>query len=135
MLGTGSRYTNPRTGGTLEVLEMTRELLRFERLYKPRTGRADPHLHLDFTHAWETSPGAAATSWTARSTISAPGRPPKCSCRPHRDLFNPFDGETVARFEIRPCNAFVETFSRRWSGCSSAGGLTIKRTSRSCSCS
>jgi hypothetical protein len=37
MLGTGTRHANPRTGGSLGIPEMTPEVLRFERLYKPRT--------------------------------------------------------------------------------------------------
>src|SRR5690242_2300025 len=111
MLGTGSRYTNPRTGGTLEVLEMTPGLLRFERLYKPRTSRADPHLHLDFTHAWEIIAGRGRYELDGEEHDLGPGEAAEAQLqRPRRDLFNPFGGETVARFEIRPCNAFVETF-------------------------
>jgi mannose-6-phosphate isomerase-like protein (cupin superfamily) len=111
MLGTGSRYENPRTGGTLEVLEMTPELLRFERLYKPRTGRADPHLHLDFTHSWEVIAGRGRFELDGEERDLGPGESAEIELkRPHRDLFNPFEEEALARFEIRPCNRFVETF-------------------------
>src|ERR671939_2188048 len=111
VLGIGSRYVNPRTGGALEVLEMTPELLRFERLYKPRTGRADPHLHLDFTHSWEVIAGRGRFEVDGEERDLGPGESGEVQLeRPHRDLFNPFEEEALARFEIRPCNEFVETF-------------------------
>src|SRR5918911_2465122 len=111
MLGTGSRYQNPRTGGALEVLEMTPEVLRFKRLYKPRTGRADAHLHLDFVHSWEVIEGRGRFELEGEEHDLGPGEAAAVELgQAHRDLFNPFDGDARARFEIRPCNEFVATF-------------------------
>jgi hypothetical protein len=90
---------------------MTPEVLRFERLYKPRTGRADPHLHLDFTHSWEVITGRGRFELDGEERDLGPGQVAEVERRrSHRDLFNPFEHEVLARFEIRPCNEFVETF-------------------------
>lgn len=111
MLGTGSRHVNPRTGGTLEVLEATPEVLRFERLYKPRTGRANPHLHLDFVHSWEVTSGRGRFELDGEDRDLGAGEQATVELnRPHRDLFNPYAEEALARFEIRPRNEFVATF-------------------------
>ena len=111
MLPPGSSYENPRNGARLEVLEMTPEKLRFERLYKPRTGLADPHLHLDFAHSWEVLDGRCRYQLGRTEHDLGPGQSAAIQTgTPHRDLYNPFDQEARARFHITPCNAFVENF-------------------------
>jgi hypothetical protein len=111
MLAAGSSYENPNNGARLVVLEMTPQILLFERTYKPRTGRADPHLHLDFTQSWEVLSGRARYELDREDRDLGPGERAEIQMgQPHRDLYNPFDDDAGARFEIRPCNQFVETF-------------------------
>jgi hypothetical protein len=76
---------------------MTPELLRFERVYKPRTGRADPHLHLDFIHAWEIIAGRGRYELDGDEHDLGPGEAAEVQLqRPHRDLSNPFGMWTLA---------------------------------------
>jgi quercetin dioxygenase-like cupin family protein len=111
MLPPGSSYENPRNGARLQILEMTPESLRFERLYKPRTGRADPHLHLDFTHSWEVLEGRCRYQLKGDAHDLGPGEAATINTgTPHRDLHNPFEQDARARFHITPCTTFVETF-------------------------
>jgi hypothetical protein len=111
MLPPGSSYENPRNGSRLTVLEMTPVRLRFERLYKPRTGMADAHLHLDFNHSWEVVSGRGRYELDGEAYDLDPGESAGIQVgRAHRDLYNPFDEDAVARFDLRPCNEFVETF-------------------------
>jgi hypothetical protein len=111
MLAPGSSYENPRNAARLEVLEMTPEVLRFERLYRPRTGRSDPHLHLDFIQSWEVLSGRARYELNRVQRDLGPGESASIQTgQPHRDLYNPFDEDATARFELKPCNEFIETF-------------------------
>ena len=51
------RQSEARTGTRVEIRELTGEHVGFERRYPPGTGRADAHLHLDFTQRWEVASG------------------------------------------------------------------------------
>jgi Mannose-6-phosphate isomerase len=111
MLPAGASYENPKSGARVEVIEMTPEVLRFERLYKPHTGRAGAHLHRDFTQSWELISGRGRFELDGKKLDLAPGESAEIALeQPHRDLFNPFDEDAVARFRLEPCNKFVETF-------------------------
>jgi len=111
MLPPGSSYENPRNGSRLTVHEMTPQRLRFERLYKPHTGMADAHLHLDFNHKWEVVSGRGRYELDGEAYELGPDESAGIQLgRAHRDLYNPFDEDALARFDLRPCNQFVETF-------------------------
>jgi hypothetical protein len=57
VLEVGKSYESPRTGTWVEVVERRDQLVKFDRSYVPNTGRADPHLHEDFTQTWEALSG------------------------------------------------------------------------------
>jgi hypothetical protein len=65
MVPVGKRY-GTESGGWFQIARRTPEQLVFERLVKPRKGKADPHVHLDFVQTWSAS--RAAARW--RSGVS-----------------------------------------------------------------
>jgi mannose-6-phosphate isomerase-like protein (cupin superfamily) len=115
VLEVGKRYTSSRTGGSIAIVKRTPETMSFERRYKPNTGKADPHYHLDFTQTWEAVQGEGAIEvdgevrdFTAGDRVSIePGTA-------HRDPFNPGDGEFVARGTFDPDTDFIEAYAAAW---------------------
>lgn len=89
--------------------------MSFERVYAPDTGRADPHLHQDFTQLWEAVQGEGeievdgeTRAFKAGDRISVePGTP-------HRDPYNPGEGQLVARGTFDPINDFIEAYAEAW---------------------
>lgn len=88
--------------------------MSFERLYKPRTGRADPHLHLDFTQTWEavTGEGSIEVEGDERA-FSAGDRVRLEPGTRHRDPYAG-DGELTARGTFTPSTPFIEAYAEAW---------------------
>ena len=74
MVGQGDVYANPRSGTRVEVRELSAQRLVFERLYPPATGKADAHLHLDFTQSWEVVAGTATAAVAGQTRRLATGQ-------------------------------------------------------------
>ena len=70
MIEVGSKYQSDRTGGWIQIVERTDRGMSFERLYKPNTGKADPHLHLDFTQTWQAVTGEGSIEVEGRNERS-----------------------------------------------------------------
>jgi hypothetical protein len=68
VLEVGKRYESPRTGTWIAVVERSGGTMKFERSYAPNTGRADPHLHEDFTQTWEALSGEGLIEVIAKAT-------------------------------------------------------------------
>jgi mannose-6-phosphate isomerase-like protein (cupin superfamily) len=115
MLDVGKRYQSARTGASIQIIERTPDHMSFERSYKPGTGRADPHYHLDFTQTWEAVQGDGEIE------VEGEARPFKAGDRlaiepgtPHRDPFNPSEGEFIARGTFEPSTPFIEAYAEAW---------------------
>jgi mannose-6-phosphate isomerase-like protein (cupin superfamily) len=89
--------------------------MSFERHYAPRTGRADPHYHLDFTQTWE------ALSGTGEIEIDGKVRELRAGDRvvlepgtPHRDPYLGGEGEFHVRGSFDPDTDFIEHYAEAW---------------------
>jgi mannose-6-phosphate isomerase-like protein (cupin superfamily) len=115
MLEVGKRYTSPRSGSWIEVVERTPESMKFERSFAPGTGRADPHLHEDLTQTWEALSGegqieAGGESRQFRTGDRVAIEPGKV----HRDPWNPSQAELHVRGIFEPCNDFIEAYAEAY---------------------
>jgi hypothetical protein len=111
MAQTGDVYENPRTGTRLEVLELSSHRLRFERRYPPGTGRADPHLHLDFTQGWEVASGTATIAVDGDVRRLQPGDSVDIATGTrHQDPYNEGTEPLVVRWRIEPVTEFIHGF-------------------------
>jgi mannose-6-phosphate isomerase-like protein (cupin superfamily) len=114
VLAVGKRYRTER-GSWIEITDRSAGRMSFERSYAPRTGRADPHYHLDFTQTWQVLSGggqievdgAVRELRTGDRVILAPGTP-------HRDPYLPGEGELHVRGSFDPVTDFIEDFAEAW---------------------
>lgn len=116
MLEIGTRYESSKTGGWIQLTRRTPEQLVIERLMKPKTGRADPHLHKDFVQTWECVSGSGgAIEFDGELREFNPGDRVRTELgTAHRDPFNPGDGEVVIRGTFDPNTAFIEAYGSAW---------------------
>jgi quercetin dioxygenase-like cupin family protein len=115
MLQVGKRYSSPRTGTWLEVVERADGNMKFERSFAPGTGRTDPHLHQDLTQTWEClsgegmieAEGVEREFRTGDRVAISPGKP-------HRDPWNPSATELHVRGMFEPINDFIEAYAEAY---------------------
>jgi hypothetical protein len=89
--------------------------MSFERNYAARTGKADPHYHLDFTQTWEVLAGTGSMEVdgelrrleTGDRVVLEPGTA-------HRDPFLPGSGELRVRGTFDPDTDFLEGYAEAW---------------------
>ena len=114
MLAVGTRYESARTGGWIQIIERTDEGMAFERLYTPNTGRADPHLHQDFTQTWQGVLGAGTIEVDGEERhLRAGDRVAIEPGTPHRDPWSG-EGEFTVRGQFNPCPPFIEAYAEAW---------------------
>ena len=115
MLEVGKRYTSPRTGTWLEVVERADGNMKFERSFAPDTGRADPHLHEDLTQTWEALSGEGMIEVDGQERQFRTGDrvaiPPGTR---HRDPWNPSSTELHVRGMFEPVNDFIEGYAEAY---------------------
>jgi mannose-6-phosphate isomerase-like protein (cupin superfamily) len=115
MLEVGRRYESTRTGGWIQVTRRTPGQLVIERLLKPDTGNADPHMHLDFVQTWECLAGYGAIDVDGDRCHFRAGDSMEIPLdTPHRDPYN--DGETdmIVRGTFDPNTDFIEAYGAAW---------------------
>lgn len=111
MLPVGSRYESER-GTSIEIVSRDGDQMSFERIYAPRTGRADPHYHLDLTQTWEALEGEGLIEVDGEERPLAAGdRIPIPPGTPHRDPWIPGDGPFKVRGSFDPTNPFIEAYA------------------------
>jgi mannose-6-phosphate isomerase-like protein (cupin superfamily) len=115
MMEVGRRYESARTGGWVQVTRRTSEQLVIERLLKPDTGYADPHLHNDFVQTWEcvTGYGALEVDGSKRG-FRAGDRMELPLGTGHRDPYNPGEADMVIRGTFDPVTEFLEAYASAW---------------------
>ena len=124
MLEAGKRYTSPKTGTWVEVVERGGGTMRFDRFYGPQTGHADPHLHEDFTQIWEVISGQGLIEVdgserelrTGDRVVVEPGTR-------HRDPWLPNSSELHVRGTFDPINDFIEAYAEAYAHHLTTGGL------------
>jgi mannose-6-phosphate isomerase-like protein (cupin superfamily) len=115
MMEVGRRYVSARTGGWVQVTRRSPDQLVIERLLKPNTGHADPHLHLDFVQTWECVTGYGAIEVDGeRRQFRAGDRVQLPLGTGHRDPYNPGEADMVIRGIFDPDTDFLEAFASAW---------------------
>ena len=111
MVKQGDVYENPRTGTRVEIRELTGEHVGFERRYPPGTGRADAHLHLDFTQRWEVASGTVTAAVDGEARRLGPSESVELPIgTKHQDPFNETSSEAIVRWQIKPVSPFIDAF-------------------------
>ena len=115
MMQVGQRYESSRTGGWVQVTRRTPEQLVIERLLKPDTGHADPHLHKDFVQTWECVTGYGAIEIDGeKQGFRAGDRVELPLGTGHRDPYNPGEADMVIRGTFDPVTDFLEAYASAW---------------------
>jgi mannose-6-phosphate isomerase-like protein (cupin superfamily) len=124
MLEVGKRYTSPRSGSWVEVVERTPDSMKLERSFAAGTGRADdPHLHQDLTQTWEALSGEGQIEVAGETRQFRTGD--RVAIEPgtaHRDPWNPSDAELHVRGTFEPCNDFIEAYAEAYAYQLTEGG-------------
>jgi hypothetical protein len=115
MIAVGTRVDTP-SGGWLHLIRRTPEQIAFERLLKPGTGRADPHLHKDFVQTWEcvSGVGGAIDVEGERRDLNPGDRVHLHLDTPHRDPYNSGERDVVIRGTLEPDTEFLEGYLSAW---------------------
>ncbi|MEA2418420.1 MAG: hypothetical protein QOE60_626 [Thermoleophilaceae bacterium] len=103
-------WTNPRTGAWVKASAVGPNMV-MERVIKPRTGKADPHLHLDYVESFEIIDGTATIEVDGRAVNAGPGeRVEIAPGTPHRNPYNDTDSDLHLRHTAAPGGPFTEAF-------------------------
>jgi mannose-6-phosphate isomerase-like protein (cupin superfamily) len=114
VLEVGQRYRSER-GSWIQITDRSGDRMSFERHYAPRTGRADPHYHLDFTQTWETLSGAGEIEIDGKvRELRAGDRIVLEPGTPHRDPYLRGEGEFHVRGSFDPDTEFIEHYAEAW---------------------
>jgi hypothetical protein len=114
MLAKGEVFENPRTGARLQILATPRDAgaLEVERLYKPHTGKADPHVHLDFEQSFEVVDGGMSMTLDGDEREYGPGDTVQVRRDvPHVDPWNASNADLRVRARFEPVPEFVEGYT------------------------
>ncbi len=116
MIEVGTRTQSASSGGWVQLTRRTPEQIAFERLLKPGTGRADPHLHKDFVQTWECVSGIGGSiEIEGKTRAFHPGDRVHIHLdTPHRDPFNPGERDVIIRGTLEPNNDFLEAYLSAW---------------------
>jgi mannose-6-phosphate isomerase-like protein (cupin superfamily) len=104
------KWTNPRTGAWIQTLDAAPDTA-IERLMKPRTGKADPHYHLDFVERFDVLEGTATVELDGRVVSVAAGDSLEVPVgQRHRNPYNATDSDLLMRHTVSPASEFVDAF-------------------------
>jgi mannose-6-phosphate isomerase-like protein (cupin superfamily) len=65
-------WTNPRTGAWIKLSSAGDDTV-LERVIKPHTGKADPHVHFDYAESFEIIDGTATVEVDGKAISAGPG--------------------------------------------------------------
>jgi mannose-6-phosphate isomerase-like protein (cupin superfamily) len=103
-------WTNPRTGAWIKLSSAGEDTV-LERVIKPHTGKADPHVHVDYVERFEIIDGTATVEVDGKATSAGPGE--RIELQPgtgHRNPYNQTDADLHLRHTASPGGRFVESF-------------------------
>lgn len=110
MLDVGARFTNPKTGASLEVLRVPgphERILQLRRVIKPGTGKTARHVHMDFVERFVVEAGQARAELVGRPIELGPAEAFDVS--PKRVHVNPYNAgseDLVIRQAVEPARDF-----------------------------
>jgi mannose-6-phosphate isomerase-like protein (cupin superfamily) len=111
MLRVGDRFQNPRTGASFEVLRVPGDGerdLELRRVLAPGTGRAAPHVHLDYVERFVIERGLAEGRSGGRRLAMAPGDELEVPAgERHQNVLNRSGEEVVMRHLFEPASDFI----------------------------
>ena len=106
-----ARWTNPQTGAWIESSQDGGDLV-IERLMKPHTGKADPHVHMDYVESYEVLEGTATVHVDGEQRRLGAGE--RLELQPgvaHVNPYNETDADLRHRHRISaPGRTFAEAF-------------------------
>jgi mannose-6-phosphate isomerase-like protein (cupin superfamily) len=103
-------WTNPRTGAWVKASNVGDNMV-IERVIKPGTGKADPHVHFDYVESFEIIDGTATIEVDGRAVSAGPGERVELPIgTPHRNPYNDTAADLHLRHMAAPGNVFVEAF-------------------------
>ena len=103
-------WTNPRTGASLTWRREGDDGMT-ERLMRPRTGKADAHVHFDYVESFEVLEGTATIEVEGRTSEAGPGETVELPRgTPHRNPYNATDADLRLRHRVSPGGSFAEAF-------------------------
>jgi mannose-6-phosphate isomerase-like protein (cupin superfamily) len=104
-------WTNPRTGAWIKLSSVGEDAV-MERVMKPHTGKADPHIHFDYVERFEIIDGTATLEVDGRVISAGPGETVELPVgTPHRNPYNQTDADLHLRHTASPSGPFVEAFA------------------------
>jgi mannose-6-phosphate isomerase-like protein (cupin superfamily) len=110
MPASGRTWKNPRTGAWLTWLPQGEDAV-LERVMKPHTGKADPHVHLDYVESFEILDGTATIEVDGRTITAGPGERVELPIGTgHRNPYNASDSDLRLRHRASPGGSFVDAF-------------------------
>lgn len=110
MLEVGARFTDPKTGASLEVLRVPgadERILQLRRVMKPGTGKRARHVHMDVVERFVVEAGQARAELVGRPLELGPGEAFDVS--PKRVHVNPYNAgseDLVIRQAVEPARDF-----------------------------
>ena len=111
MLRAGDRFENPRTGASFEVLRAPGDGerdLELRRVLAPGTGRALPHVHLDYVERFIVERGEAEGRSGGRRLAMNPGDELVVPAgERHQNVLNRSGEEMVMRHLFEPATDFI----------------------------
>ena len=110
MPASGRTWTNPRTGAWLTWLPDGDDGV-LERVMNPHTGKADPHVHLDYVESFEIIDGTATVEIDGQQVFAGSGETVEVPIgTAHRNPYNATDSDLRLRHRASPGGTFVEAF-------------------------
>jgi mannose-6-phosphate isomerase-like protein (cupin superfamily) len=110
MPASGRTWKNPRTGAWMTWLPDGEDGV-LERVMKPHTGKADPHVHLDYVESFEILAGTATLELDGRRIQAGPGERVEVPLGTgHRNPYNTSGSDLRLRHRASPGGPFVEAF-------------------------
>ena len=111
MLRAGDRFENPRTGASFEMLRVPgngERDLEVLRVVAPGTGRAFPHVHLDYVERFVIESGRAEGRSGRRRLLMGPGDELVVPAgERHQNVLNRSGEEVVMRHLFEPVPDFI----------------------------
>jgi len=112
-------FDNPNSGGRITMRESWRDndgsRVVIDRVFPAGTGKADAHVHLDFTQTFEVVSGTVELELDGDARTLEPGDKIEIPIgTAHRDLWNEGPGKLAGRLTIEPVPRFVEMYAETW---------------------
>jgi mannose-6-phosphate isomerase-like protein (cupin superfamily) len=119
VIQTGKTYVNARSGGTIAITEHWDDTgdahATVERTLPPKTGKGEPHVHLDFAQTWKVLQGVGKVTVDGEDRTLKPGESVDLVAgTAHADPWNEGPEDLVVRGEFAPVPEFIKAYSEAY---------------------